>query len=285
MDPKVLTIVVVAWLALLVWAGRRWPVNPDIPAKAYGINLAAGLVQMALFIPVAAVVGGLAGQVSQWTGVHFSLVRAADIGIGVAGVDAVLRVLVLTFVPLLAYDLWFAASHRLEHFVPALWDMHKVHHADRWMNPFTIVRDNFMQTIWRAFFPVLTLGLFIDMDFREGGEAAIYSQTFLYLWSALCHSNIRIELPWLDGILTTPQYHRLHHSVEPQHADCNFADIFPVFDMVLGRYHRPRPGEFPLTGLISGERIDGVGRIIVAPFLAWAGRLRAAFTGGKPGQA
>ena len=32
--------------------------------------------------------------------------------------------------------------------------------------------------------------------------------------------------------------------------------IFPVFDMLFGTYCRPKPGEFPATGLASGERIE-----------------------------
>jgi sterol desaturase/sphingolipid hydroxylase (fatty acid hydroxylase superfamily) len=66
------------------------------------------------------------------------------------------------------------------------------------------------------------------------------------------HSAIRIQLPWLDRILVTPQVHRLHHSVRPEHHNRNFADVLPIFDIVFGTYQKPVHEEFPATGL-GGE--------------------------------
>jgi sterol desaturase/sphingolipid hydroxylase (fatty acid hydroxylase superfamily) len=269
-----LFVALIAWFALLVWAERRWPVVPGMPARAYWLNLYSALVMFVVGFPTAWLSGGLAARIPEWTGVHLSLLRLDSIGVGLPQIDGPLRVAAMIVLPLLVYELWFAASHRLQHFVPACWDFHKVHHADRWLNPLSIFRDSFVHIVWRSFFPLLTVGLFIDLSFREGGEAALLSQVVLFAWSGFCHSNIRIELPWLEGILVTPQYHRLHHSDVPGDEDCNFADVFPVFDMVFGRYRRPRPGEFPRSGLTSGERIEALGPIVTAPLTAWAGRLR-----------
>jgi len=59
-------------------------------------------------------------------------------------------------------------------------------------------------------------------------------------------------LPWLDRVLVTPQVHRIHHSVERQHQDKNFADALPIFDIVFGTYVKPTRDEFPTTGLSDG---------------------------------
>jgi sterol desaturase/sphingolipid hydroxylase (fatty acid hydroxylase superfamily) len=69
--------------------------------------------------------------------------------------------------------------------------------------------------------------------------------------SLFYHSAIRVRLPWLDRILVTPQVHRIHHSIDPQHYNKNFADALPIFDIVFGTYYRPDKEEFPATGLGS----------------------------------
>jgi sterol desaturase/sphingolipid hydroxylase (fatty acid hydroxylase superfamily) len=162
-----------------------------------------------------------------------------------------LSVLAMIFVPLLIHDCWFYWSHRIEHKVPLLWEFHKLHHSDDLMNTSTWARDHFLQEGWRAFFSVFTLGLIIDLKMAEAGKAALYSTVFLIGLSMFYHSAIRIELPWLDYILVTPQVHRIHHSVDAEHHNTNFADVLPVFDLVFGTYKRPGRKQFPATGLGS----------------------------------
>lgn len=62
------------------------------------------------------------------------------------------------------------------------------------------------------------------------------------------HSNARIELPSLDGIPVTPECHRIHLPIRPEHHSKNFADMFPAFGMVVGSYVRPEKGDLPETG-------------------------------------
>ena len=103
------------------------------------------------------------------------------------------------------------------------------------MNTTTYTRDHFLQNgLLRAFFPVSTLGLFIDLDLTQAGKAAFYSTMFLIVLSMFYHSAIRVQLPWLDRILVTPQVHRIHHSIDPQHYNRNFADALPIFDILFG---------------------------------------------------
>ena len=160
-----------------------------------------------------------------------------------------MEILAMIFVPLLIHDGWFYWAHRLEHKVPILWAFHRIHHSDEPMNTSTFARDHFLQNGWRAFFSLFTLGLFVDLDLTEAGEAALYSTMFLVGLSLFYHSAIRVQLPWLDRILVTPQVHRIHHSVEPEHHNQNFADALPIFDLVFGTYRPPTRDEFPATGL------------------------------------
>src|ERR1700730_11405790 len=94
----------------------------------------------------------------------------------------------------------------------------------------------------KAMFPDL-------LDLAQAGKAAFYSNMFLILLSMLYHSAIRVRLPWLERVLVTPQVHRIHHSIDSEHYNRNFADALPIFDILFGTYCRPGKNEFPVTGL------------------------------------
>lgn len=78
---------------------------------------------------------------------------------------------------------------------------------------------------------------------RRGAESVLLAPP------GLVDSAIKARLPWLDRLLVTPQVHRIHHSRDPGHYNRNFADAFPLFDILFGTYHKPAAEEFPETGL------------------------------------
>ena len=245
------------------WGALAWTVLPLIPFvvaeqlrpagartgwQDYLANVAISLSTSVLVIPFGVAAGWLGQQLRThlpWTPLAFSFDTIGRVA--VAG--PALRLVAMVCVPLFLHDLWFYWAHRIAHRVPFLWEMHKLHHSDRRMNCSTFARDQFGQAIWTAFFPILTLGLLIDLDLRQAGQAALYSNMFFIPWTMFCHSAIRVCLPGLDRVLVTPQVHRLHHSADPAHHDTNFADVLPIFDLLFGTYRAPRVGEFPPTGL------------------------------------
>jgi len=236
-------------LAPFVWLERRRPVATPPSWRDYGKNFGIFISTQAIAAPTAisaAHASAAIRAVAPWPTLDFTF---ADIGVGLPILDAVLRVLAMIFLPLLLHDVWFYWSHRLEHKLPWLWRFHRLHHSDPNMNASTYARDHFLQTVWRSLFAAFTLGLFVDIELRQAEQAALLSSLFLGLWSQFYHSAARIRLPWLHYILVTPQVHRIHHSLSPRHHDKNFADVFPVFDLLFGTFYRPQAEEFPATGL------------------------------------
>jgi sterol desaturase/sphingolipid hydroxylase (fatty acid hydroxylase superfamily) len=75
----------------------------------------------------------------------------------------------------------------------------------------------------------------------------------LSYYNFLAHADVRLSFNGASWILNSPAYHRLHHSAAPEHANANYAALLPIFDLVSGVYRRPHPGEYPATGLSSGE--------------------------------
>jgi sterol desaturase/sphingolipid hydroxylase (fatty acid hydroxylase superfamily) len=247
MAPMVLIFSVLAIIPFAVLE-QIWPAGRRPHAREYITNILVGVSGLILSYPFGVLAGLWSAQVREhlpWHTISFSF---ADIG-RVPTVGPALDILAMITVPLGLHDTWLYFAHRLEHRVPLLWEFHKIHHSDENMNASTYERDHFLQTAFRAFFSVFTLGLIFDLDLKEAGQAAYYSSVFLSLWSMFYHSAIRIELPWLDRVLMTPQLHRIHHSVDPIHHNRNFADVFPVFDIVFGTFLKPNPGEWATTGL------------------------------------
>jgi sterol desaturase/sphingolipid hydroxylase (fatty acid hydroxylase superfamily) len=224
------------------------PVGKAPGVRDYGLNLLISLTTVVLAAPLGILAGLWTSQLRQhvpWEPISFTFDNLGAI----PRVGPMLEIVRMIFVPLVLHDAWYYWAHRLEHRVPLLWEFHKLHHSDENMNTSTWARDHFMQAAWTAFFPAFTLGLIFDLSLAEAGKAALYSNLFLIGLSMFYHSAIRVQLPWLDRVLVTPQVHRIHHSIGAEHYNTNFADALPIFDILFGTYHRPRKDEFPATGL------------------------------------
>ena len=229
-------------------AEQIWPVHKRPRWRDYGMNIVIALTTSYLALPLGILAGIWSAALRPhlpWKALSVTFHNLAAIPIA----GRPLEIIAMIFVPLLAHDFWFYWGHRIEHAVPVLWSFHKLHHSDELMNTSTWARDHFLQNSWRAFFSVFTLGMFFDLDFADAGKAALYSYMFLAGLSLFYHSAIRVQLPWLDRILVTPQVHRIHHSIDAVHHNRNFADALPIFDIIFGTYHRPEREEFPATGL------------------------------------
>ncbi len=247
MFPGVLILSVVPLVPFII-AEQIWPVGQRPRIRDYGMNVLISVSTVYLSLPLGVAAAMWSSELHSllpWKPLSFTF---HPIG-AVTAVGPELEILAMIFVPLFLHDLWFYWSHRIEHCIPALWAFHRLHHSDERMNTSTWARDHFLQNTWRSFFSLFTLGLIVDLDLSEAGKAALYSQTFLTGMSMFYHSAIKIQLPWLDRVLVTPQVHRIHHAVDPVYHNRNFADALPVFDILFGTYCRPRHAEFPDTGL------------------------------------
>jgi len=158
--------------------------------------------------------------------------------------------------------------HRLQHAVPFFWQTHKFHHDERAVNAATQTRVHptsyVVATI--AHLPVIIL---------IGPQMPHFIAAFLLfrLWGFVNHANVRIDLGPLTPFVAGPQWHRIHHSIRPEHRDRNFAILFPFIDRAFGTYYRPRPGEYPPTGL-EGDEVPSLRAGTIEPFQAWLAMMR-----------
>jgi sterol desaturase/sphingolipid hydroxylase (fatty acid hydroxylase superfamily) len=235
---------------------RRWPIDRDLPRfevisdwKVTGVNvglswLVGPLTAMSSTAIVNAAGGGLIHLRSDgwWYGVSL-----------------------LGF--LLISDLYRYTLHRLYHAVPILWAFHSFHHSAEALTFVTGARHHWIDRIMEsACFPVLAI------LFKVPAEILAVSAFINFLPDGCAHLNVRFPLGRAITWVNSPQWHRIHHSTQPEHFNKNFASVLPLWDFVFGTAWIPREDEYPATGLVPGEKCD-VLTSIVWPFRHYVRRL------------
>jgi len=144
-------------------------------------------------------------------------------------------------------DVLFYWYHRIQHAFTPLWRVHELHHSDQYLNSTSSLRSNFLE------YPLQTLFVSMPVFFLLGSSAELVITIFVIhgLFLIFSHANIKVHLGPLTPILVGPQVHRIHHSIEETHQNTNFAQIFPIIDIIFGTYYHPNQNEFPSTGVKS----------------------------------
>ena len=181
-------------------------------------------------------------------------VYAGERGIGLFNIIPIPYL--LAFVgSLLALDLAIYLFHLLFHAVPALWRVHRVHHADLDIDVSTGVRFHPIQMMLSVIIKSIVILLL--------GPPALSVLTFEVLSHAITlfnHGNVRIPAA-LDRVLrwfvVTPDMHRIHHSIHIAETDSNFGFVLPWWDRMFGTYRaEPAGGQVRMVVGIESFRTD-----------------------------
>jgi sterol desaturase/sphingolipid hydroxylase (fatty acid hydroxylase superfamily) len=152
-------------------------------------------------------------------------------------------------------DFFFYWYHRWTHVNPFLWQHHKMHHTDRELEAISTARQNWIEAVFNALFIAVPMIVLFKVDPRDQWSAGLFAGLTAGVVNnllTLSHMNVRLHTGWFARLWCGPQTHRIHHSLEPQHIDRNFAFVFPMWDILFGTYVHPKKGEFPATG-VAGE--------------------------------
>lgn len=149
-------------------------------------------------------------------------------------------------VSVVAMDFIIYLQHVMVHAVPALWRLHRMHHADLDFDVTTGARFHPVEIILSMLIKFATIVVL--------GPAVIAVVVFEVLLNATAmfnHGNVRLPLGLdrlLRWIVVTPDMHRVHHSVEDDEANSNFGFNLPWWDRLLGTYRdQPRAGHTGMT--------------------------------------
>ena len=178
----------------------------------------------------------------------------------VSNEQAVALTVLFTVTMLLAYDISYYFYHNLQHRIPVLWELHKVHHSAEVMVGTTKDRihpiDDVMNRVWDGLItgPVYGFWLFFAFDPVEITILGInvYVLRNIVMMDFVRHTHLKISFGSLiNQIILCPHYHQLHHSTNPKHFDKNFGLMLSIWDRMFGTLHVPEPDESFSFGLGS----------------------------------
>lgn len=207
--------------------------------------------------------------------------------------SATATVVLYTIVITIADDLGTYLIHALMHYVPFLWEFHKVHHSATVLNPVTQYRVHPVELILNNIQATATMGVVMGVfrylsaspiDELTFIGANIFSFAFLFFGSNLRHSHVPLRyFNWLEYIFISPFQHQIHHSSDPRHHNRNMGSKLAVWDWMFGTLVRSQGVEEVEFGIGQREnaRYTSVWKNLITPFLnlwnmVWGGRTRTA---------
>lgn len=177
-------------------------------------------------------------------------------------VEILLAVILLDFIIYL--------QHVLVHAVPALWRLHRVHHADIDYDVTTGIRFHPIEIIFSMlikFAAIATLGPAV--------VAVIIFEVLLNGMAMFNHGNVGLPAR-LDKLLrlfiVTPDMHRVHHSIEDDETNSNFGFNLSWWDRLFGTYReQPRAGhiemQIGIRNFNSPTQTNWIHGMLAMPFI------------------
>ncbi|MDH5388415.1 MAG: diguanylate cyclase [Gammaproteobacteria bacterium] len=251
-----LSIFLGAFLLLALWEWR-WPkrVLTQNKIKRWFNNIAlmiTGTLVVRVVIPVAAIgVSYIAAQQHLGFANHFELPLWLEV--------------IIVFVIL---DLAIYFQHAMFHVLPVMWRFHRVHHSDLDYDITTGVRFHPIEILISVF-----IKMFLIVALGAPVLVVILFEIALNFMSMFTHSNIYLNekverlLRWF---IVTPDMHRVHHSIQENETNSNFAFNISAWDRIFGTYRaEPKAGQLGMTiGLTQfrEKKWQNYGGLLSTPF-------------------
>ncbi|MES9833604.1 MAG: sterol desaturase family protein [Candidatus Thiodiazotropha sp. DIVDIV] len=131
-------------------------------------------------------------------------------------------------------DLVIYLQHVMVHAIPALWRLHRVHHADPDYDLTTGARFHPIEILLSMLIKITTIAAL-----GPSVMAVLIFEVVLNSMAMFNHGNVSLP-QWFDRILrwlvVTPDMHRVHHSVIPKETNSNFGFNLSIWDRLMGTY-------------------------------------------------
>ena len=141
---------------------------------------------------------------------------------------------IIFIISLVLFDCIIYWQHRIFHYVPLLWRLHKVHHSDQAFDVTTGIRFHPLEILLS-----IAIKFAVVFIFGLSAESIIAFEVILNGLALFNHSNVKIPLK-LDNtirkVFVTPDMHRVHHSQIPKETNSNFGFNISLWDRLFGSY-------------------------------------------------
>jgi len=135
-------------------------------------------------------------------------------------------------IAIVGVDLGYYWWHRLSHEVNVLWAVHVVHHQSEDYNLAVALRQAVLSpvTVMPFYLPLAVLGVPLLPFFIVNALSTLYQ-----FW---IHTELVDRMGVLERVINTPSLHRVHHGVNPEYLDKNYAATFICWDQLFGTLRR-----------------------------------------------
>ena len=156
-------------------------------------------------------------------------------------IQSTLWLYVLAFIGIDFAAYW---SHRFNHVVNLFWNRHIVHHSSEEFNLSCALRQSISDIVGIYFFLYIPLALIGIPAEVVAITAALH--LFAQFWY---HTRLIGRMGFLEHIIVTPAHHRVHHAINAEYLDKNYAAIFIVWDKWFGTFQDELPDVPPVYGV------------------------------------
>jgi sterol desaturase/sphingolipid hydroxylase (fatty acid hydroxylase superfamily) len=127
-------------------------------------------------------------------------------------------------------DVGYYWYHRASHRINFFWATHVVHHQSEEYNLSTALRQSWFTSLtsWIFYAPLAVAGV--------PTAVFVLCLTLNTLYQFWIHTRIIGKLGPLELVLNTPSHHRIHHAIDPEYIDKNYAGVFIVWDRLFGTF-------------------------------------------------
>jgi sterol desaturase/sphingolipid hydroxylase (fatty acid hydroxylase superfamily) len=191
-------------------------------------------------------------------------------GIGLLNWLPNLPLIVYTLLGLMLLDLVGAYTvHLVEHKVRWMWMFHLIHHTDQQVDTTSANRHHPGESVFRFVFTTLAVVLVGTPMWL-----VMLYQSLSVVLSQFNHSNIQLPKSIdaaLGVLIVTPNMHHVHHHYVQPYTDCNYGNIFSVWDRLFGTYKKLDPDKinYGIDTYPNPAEADRLGPLLKIPFMPY----------------
>ncbi|MDF2153517.1 sterol desaturase family protein [Vibrio sp. CAU 1672] len=128
-------------------------------------------------------------------------------------------------------DFFYYWFHRASHRIRWMWAAHVVHHSSERMNFSTAFRQSLMYPLagmWLFWLPLVMIGF--------NPKWVVFVVLLNLGLQFFVHTQWIRSLGPLERVFNTPSHHRVHHGVNRQYIDKNYAGVLIIWDRLFGTF-------------------------------------------------
>ena len=144
----------------------------------------------------------------------------------------------------LAMDFSGYCIHRIQHSVNIFWNAHAIHHSSEEFNLACALRQS-ASSFFKIFVFFLIPAAILGVPSQVISVVAPL-HLFIQFWYHTRHIG---KMGFLENIIVTPSHHRVHHAINPEYLDKNYAQVFIFWDKLFGTFQEEKKDIVPVYGI------------------------------------